>query len=143
MRGDTFWGEWDVAVDCVWGGVGDDVFKMMELLDQPLVKKYFECEDSCFSQERAHLFHFTYNVLKAMSAPIKKHERYLSLEMFGETKEMIYEKDISFAPFHPYDLRLPDSSQPKQECDGALVCSKCQRAPGYTCRMPVVSNDVR
>jgi hypothetical protein len=104
----------------------------VSLLENELVRRFFgECEDHLGCNRDCMSRH----ILDAMQQPIKKGERYLF-----HNGEKLTEFTVTGAeadePFHPLLLRLPDKFQPKQECDGVLVCQKCGHAPGYTCRMP-------
>lgn len=88
----------------------------MSILDNELVKKYFECERGCVCKWRGIGDHMCRKIVIAMQQPIKKGERYLGLDMDGA----VCERNIypSSENLHPFSLRLPDQFQPKVTAEG-------------------------
>ncbi len=88
------------------------------ILGNELVFKYFGCHP-------AHNHYGEYGIkcrneqamkiLEAMHQPIRKEERYLELNPYGETLEKIAENSNLDHCAHFDCLRLPDSFQPARE----------------------------
>lgn len=99
----------------------------MGLLDSPLVRKYFGCDNiGCImlgeSIEKFKIFHMAFRVLEAMEQPIKKGDKLLVIG----TDSLIYETNAikDHDGIHPFDLRLPPRFQPpaKKGCDHHFKC---------------------
>lgn len=101
----------------------------MNILDNELVRKYFG-EGTAFNSEDHHKKIMAFRVISAMQQPIRKGERYISLDGIVE---MVAEIDMTGSHF--YCLRLPDAFQ-KQECEHAglkrycgkdVYCEECKK----------------
>lgn len=93
----------------------------MNILEHPLVKKYFSCEENCLHTPDSISggMHRALRVITAMSADVKKGDRYLyshsddGLSWKEETRTFGWLGEL--IDFHPHNLRLPDRFQTKPD----------------------------
>lgn len=107
----------------------------MRLLENELVRKYFECQDVTEHHVAGVCERMALRVLEAMEQPIKKGEKYLAskdtydVTTYGNFTEVRVNEDDISGYFHPYLIRLPSrfQAQPpaKKECE-CLDHSSCQ-----------------
>lgn len=87
----------------------------MDLLDQPLIKKYFgsgKCPGiGSYVYCSDHSTCTTYRILAAMTEPIKSGERYLNIKMDNDGWFELEAKSPFGVGLHAYQLRLPDAHQ--------------------------------
>ena len=101
----------------------------MDLLDNPLIRKYFHVgcnDDPCYLAHNHDAMRASL-VLCAMQEPIKKGERILVISSSdGSIREEDAVRDCDY--IHPFDLRLPDRFQ-KQECFVSIQreCPQCRK----------------
>ncbi len=114
----------------------------MNILNNELVRKYFECEDSNGWCRRgltpntigiAHATYsewamacMTYRILQAMQEPIKIGESYLYVDSDGTVTERTRNYGAVDWAVHTTCLRLPDRFQ-KQECCKSHWCEGCNQ----------------
>lgn len=102
----------------------------MNLLDNPLVRKYFINESYMGNGEAC-----AEKVLLAMQAPIRDGDRYIALWNDEYLESTAEEKEWQDG-FHPYYLRLPSQFQPekRKECEhpfGAMDADKIKQGISY------------
>ena len=102
----------------------------MDLLDNPLIRKYFGDEDTNNPCTPAGI---AWNVLRAMQEPIKKGDWYLWCDGNEDTKERVWRDPLPGRfeeNFHPHYLRLPDRFQKQeQKCNESCVCYEKKPTP--------------
>lgn len=122
----------------------------MNILENQLVKKYFGCyafEIKC-TNGNEYLEHMAYRILQAMQEPIKKGERCLFVDKYGDDQHRIIPESHSILRIQEYTAekdfldavhlglwRLPDCFQ-RRECSCACHLPGNKVMEGSPCCQP-------
>jgi len=116
----------------------------MNILENELIRKYFGWSMGPTSVELDDM-RIAYFVLAAMQEPIKKGDRYLSIDQYGNVTESSQSSETGWADYHPSALRLPQRFQTpeKKECDhpfknlvfqtSGILCCLCSKRVKSSC----------